>query len=361
MNPEQPSPVSTRWPVYGHRWAVAHLTLALAAGAAHGGGPRHAYLFQGPRQIGKSTFVRAYAQTLLCTGEVAPCGECRSCKLMERRSHPDFFRVAPLDKPPDDRAQGAKVPKVDRVGGTLYVDQARQVIHDVQLRPIEGRYKVFHIQDAQVANDSFFNALLKTLEEPPESTVICLTATDRNAILPTILSRCQVLELHPLDLETVAEALRTGWNVSADQAQLLTRLANGRLGWAVEQAQHADLWDERRQRLEQLWALLGADRVERLAASEALAARGASLYTTLELWVTWWRDLLLVQAGCAEACANVDQHDRLREQARGLEPNDVQRFVRTLQRVDGLLKETTVNVRLALDTLLLQMPSLSGP
>ncbi len=347
------------WPVDGHRWAVAHLKRALATAPAQGGGPRHAYLFLGPRQIGKSTFVRAFAQALLCTGDAPPCGRCRSCTLMGRGAHPDFVVVAPLERKPADNGEGApgdKAVAVDRRGGTLYVEQARQLIHGAQLRPLEGRRKVIHIQDAQCANDSFFNALLKTLEEPPEHVILCLTATDRSAILPTIMSRCQVMELHPLDHASMVAALTTRRQVPPARAELLARLANGRLGWAVEQHQREAVWQERTARLEQLWSLLGADRVQRLAAAEQLAARGAPLLATLELWESWWRDLLLAQAGCLAACANVDQLETIERQAALLAPEEVQAFMRTLQRIDGLLQDTTVMTRLALDTLLLRLP-----
>lgn len=347
------------WPVFGHRWAVAHLAKVLATRSEPGGGPAHAYLFLGPRQIGKSTFVRAFATALLCTGEMPPCGQCRSCQLMARAAHPDYRRVAPLDKTPDDKAQGAKAAKLDRLAGTLYVEQARQLIREIQLSAVEGAYKLFHIQDAQAANDSFFNALLKTLEEPPARTILCLTATDRNAILPTIQSRCQVIELHPLDQETVGRALREAWSVPPDKADLLARLANGRLGWAVEQAQRAELWQERQQKLEQLWSLMRADRLERLAYSEVMATRSAQLFTTLDLWAAWWRDLMLVQAGCAEACANVDHAVLLQQQAQALPPDEVQGYVRTLQRIETLLQETTLNIRLAIDALLLRMPRIA--
>lgn len=340
--PSQPA-----WPVYGHKWAVANLARALAAA----GGPRQAYLFLGPRQVGKSTLVRAFATALFCTGATSPCGTCRNCVLMAHGSHPDFHTISPLD--------GGNPPKVDRTAGKLYQEQAEELAKAAWLRPFEGAYKLFHIQDAQKAtSDRFLNLLLKTVEEPPESTIICISAIDRGSVLPTIVSRCQVLELRPLDHATIARALGEGWQVPSEQAELLARLSAGRLGWAVEQAQRPAMWQERETRLEQLWALIRTDRNERLALSEQMASRNAQLYAMLELWSTWWRDVMLVQAGGGDACCNTDFRMVLEQQAQALSPEQVQQYVHTMRRVEQSLR-TNVNARLALDVMLLRLPHLA--
>ena len=335
------------WPVYGHRWAVRNLARSLESVQ----GPRQAYLFLGPRQVGKSTLVRAFATALFCTGAEKPCGACRSCTVMAHASHPDFHTIAPLD--------GSDPPKVDRITGKLYQEQAEQLAADAWLRPFEGAHKLFHIQDAQKATtDRFLNLLLKTVEEPPESTIICITALDRESVLPTIVSRCQVFDLQPLDHPTIAQALVEGWHVPYEQAALLARLSAGRLGWAVEQAQRPAIWQERQTRLEQLWALLRADRNERLALSEQMASRNAQLYALLELWSVWWRDVMLVQAGGADACSNTDFRSELERQAQALAPEQVRDYIRTMRRVEQSLR-TNVNARLALDVLLLRLPHLA--
>lgn len=338
------------WPVYGHRGAV-QLLQHLTQSTAHQPGQdilHHAYLFWGPRQIGKSTLVRAFAQAILCMGgPQRPCGECRACRLMSKGVHPDYRLIQPVDK------SGA----VDRLDGTLRVEQAAEIIRDALLRPVEGRYKVFFLQDVQNANDGFANKLLKTLEEPPPHVVICVTALERTSVLPTIVSRCQPLELRPLDVATITRGLMEGWQAPAEQAGLLARLANGRLGWAVEQLQHPKGQEERVQQLQTLWRLMGANRIERLAFAEQLAAQRNSqqLFGLLELWATWCRDLLLVQNDCLELCCNVDQQSTLVQQARTVTAAAIQQYLHALKRIEGYLHHT-VNTRLALDVLLLQLP-----
>lgn len=364
-----PAPTPGQWPVFGHTWAIDLLakttatataaitaaTTAAAAEAAPRRGPSHAYLFLGPAQIGKSTLARAFAQALLCTDPLqSPCHQCRSCQLIARNAHPDLHLFQPKKKLPakDDEV-------VDRIDGSILRPQADLLVHEAALRPVEGRYRILLIQDAQRANDVFQNKVLKTLEEPPPNTILLLTALDRASLLPTIVSRCQVLQLRPLDIAATEAALQEGWGVAPQTAALYARLANGRLGWAVEQLADPQSSRQRLDQLRQLWELLPADRVQRLAFAESLAANRDSrqLFGMLELWTAWWRDVLLVQSGCTDACSNVDQDAELQRQAHLLDPEPVRKLIYTLRRIERYLHHT-VNTRLALDVLLLQLPTL---
>lgn len=352
MNPILPQKISDRlWPVVGHEGAV-HLLQQSVEAVQHDPtsrrGPKHAYLLLGARQVGKTTLSRAFAQALLCTdNQQRPCGVCRACRLLQKGHHPDLRLVQPLDK------TGA----VDRIVGMLRAEQAAEVIHDVALRPMESAYKLFIIQDAQSANDTFANKLLKTLEEPPDYAVFCLTALDRASLLPTIVSRCQILELRPLAQKTVADALVATWGAETAQADLLARLAGGRLGWAVQQLAQGDQLQSRLQRLQELWQLLKATAIERLAFAERLAGQqnAQQIFALLEIWTAWWRDLLLVQAGCVDLCTNIDQKEVLIQQAAQLSNKVVQEYLAVLKRLEGYLHHT-INVRLALEVLLLRMP-----
>lgn len=344
------------WPVRGHEWAVEYLQRVVAsnraAGSAGARGLRHAYLFVGPPQVGKTTLVRAFAQALLCTAAgdsdaPIPCGECRNCRLMSKGQHPDFLVIPPTDK--DGLA--------DRVNGTLRVEQSADLIHQASLRPLEGRYKVFLIQDAQMAHASFSHKILKTLEEPPAHVVLCVTATDRSELLPTIVSRCEVLELRPIPVATVRNALVDRWKLEEQRAELLARLCGGRLGWAVRQMENEDGASRRLQMLAQLQHLVRANRVERLRFAEEISTQrdDQGLFNMLELWVTWWRDVLLTQHGCSDAISNLDQQQEVQQYAGTLQAVDVERHLDTLQRVERYLHHT-VNTRLAMDTLLLDVP-----
>ncbi len=344
--------VENSWPIYGHQWAVQLLQRAAKNagdfGVENSSTLSHAYLLVGPTHIGKTALARVFGQSVLCEEtSIAPCGVCRSCRLMKQGSHPDFRLIQPLDKNGE----------VDRLNGTLKVEQAAELIREVTLRPIESRFRFFLIQDIQAANDSFANKILKTLEEPPGQVILCLTAEDRSLLLPTIVSRCQVLPLRPLGQESVRDGLIKQWQVPTEQAELLARISNGRLGWVVENLDDGRLLNRRQEELEQLWTLVRADRVDRLAFAEKLSSNrnSQSLFGLLELWTTWWRDVLLAQSGCIDSCCNIDQLEELNVQAQFIPQTIVRKYLQTLQELDTYLHHT-VNVRLALDVLLLRLP-----
>ena len=344
----------TTWRVIGHEWAVAYLQRAIAASSKQATdnrrGLRNAYLFLGPQQVGKSTLVREFAKALLCEhvdGSGQACGECTSCRLMNSGGHPDLRVYSPIDK--DDT--------VDRINGSLKVEQADELIHEASLRPNMGRYKVFLIQDAHLANAAYLNKILKTVEEPPDQTIICITATDRSEVLPTIVSRCEVMELRQLPAETIRRALVNKYAVNAEEAELLARLARGRFGWAVRQLEDKSDGEQRLEQIRQLHQLVAGSRVDRLLFSEETSAQrnNERLFSMLELWAVWWRDVLLVQNGCEDAISNLDQLQAVERYASELAPESVRRHLETLKRIERYLHHT-VNTRLALDTLLLDMP-----
>lgn len=328
-------------PVVGHEWAVQFLANLTS-------GLRHAYLFLGPSHIGKTTLATWFAQSLLCTGGPGrPCGTCRACGLMARGTHPDFRLVQPT----------ATDGEVDRTNGLLRSGAAEEIVRDAALHPLEGRYKIFLIQDFHQANSTFSNKLLKTLEEPPANVIVCITAVDRALLLPTIVSRCQTLELRPTPRATLYQALVERYGVEQPRADLLSRLANGRMGWALEQLAARDE-DERTTQLETLWNLITGNSVARLDWAEKLATNrnNVHLFGLLELWVNWWRDVMLYQAGSADACNNIDQLPRIQQCADAVPAVEIRDYLATLQRIEGYLHHT-VNTRLALDVLVMRLPT----
>lgn len=335
------------WSIYGHETAVGLLQRAVSPEF----GPRHAYLFLGPRHVGKRTLAQTFARALLCTNNdttnAVPCGACRPCKLMDSGNYPDFQQIQPLDK--DGH--------VDLENGQLRAHQASQIIQDAALSPLNGRYKIFVIQEIQNANPTFANKLLKTLEEPPDHVILCLTAPDRESLLPTIVSRCQILELRALSPATIESALIDRWKVDAAKAKLLAQLANGRLGWAVQQLADKNALEKRDADLVLLQNLAAAGRVERLAFAADLATKrnNSQIFTMLELWLLWWRDVLLAQSGMVEFCCNVDKVQEISAYAQAIPQQIVQQYIHTLRQVETYLRHTT-NLRLALDVILLQLP-----
>ena len=151
----------------------------------------HAYLFCGPRGVGKTSAARILARTINCeqlTPEGEACGVCPNC---QAALHQRAFNIYELDAASNNS-----------------VDDIRRLNEDVYIRPQQGKYKVYIIDEVHMLSSGAFNAFLKTLEEPPGYVVFILATTEKDKVLPTILSRCQVYDFKPIPPEQIAEQLR---------------------------------------------------------------------------------------------------------------------------------------------------------
>lgn len=301
----------------------------------------HAYLLVGPRHVGKGTLAINMAQALNCDGPEVPCGECRSCQRIREGKHAD---VTPIRL--DSRTE-------------IGIDDIRGLQHLANLPPYEGKCKVFIIDEAEYLSTEAANSLLKILEEPPPRVVWLLLAAEEERLLPTIISRCQRLELKPVPSERVQEVLINSYSVDADKAKLLTQLCHGRLGWALSALADCGIVEQRSQRIDRLVSLLTGGLEQRFAYAQELAnqfsqdRKGGAQIT--EIWLDWWRDLMLIKGDCREAIMNVDYMTVLEEQAGGLSLSEIKEFLANL----GLLQDAifrNVNPRLALEWLMLSLP-----
>jgi DNA polymerase-3 subunit delta' len=326
------------WPVVGHDWAIQLLQAGLDAGRLP-----HALLLAGPPHVGKTTLALTVAKAMNCQGQPRPCGQCRSCRRIAHGNHPDV-RIVTAEPGKEGR------------DGILKIDQIRALQREAALAPMESSHKVFLLREVERANLPAANALLKTLEEPPSQVVLLQTSARPHALLPTIISRCQVLQLRPTPLPEISQALQERWGATADEADLLARLSGGRLGWAVQRLNNAATWEERTYRLAQVQELAEQGHLARLKVAAGLSRTPQAVLPTLELWAAWWRDVLLLQWGCGEFITNVDQGQDLRVQASRFDPFHVRAFLARLQAAPMQLRRN-VNARLLLETLLLHMPT----
>lgn len=324
------------WSVVGHEWAVALMRRSLVESRVG-----HAYLITGSPQIGKTTLARTFAQALNCTHPQVterPCGACRACRLVRDGNHPDVQIIEPD-------------------GLYLKIDQIRALQHQVALSPVEGHWKVYILREMERATTEAANALLKTLEEPPSHAVLLLTASEVEALLPTIVSRCQPIMLRPLSRQTVEQALIERWQVSPERASLLARLSGGRLGWSVEASQKPSVLERRSQRLDELQELMGQGRAERFSCAEKLGRDPATLREVMSLWLTWWRDLLLLVHGSSATLTHQDRSEELHHLAEKLQVEQARQAVGAIRAaIQGL--DRHANPRLTIEVLMLNLPTL---
>lgn len=327
------------WPVYGHDWAVDHLRRALANGRV-----RHAYLIVGTESIGKETLARAFAMTLNCVeaDEAArPCGRCSACRRIAAGSHPDILYS-----------------ENDPVTGVLKTEEVRAVMSRIALKPYEARYRIAIFRDFDHARGNAQDALLKTLEEPPPQAVLILLAPAPETLLSTITSRSQIISLRPVAADVIREVLIQHKGASLDQADLLAGLSGGRLGWAFRALEDPAILDQRTQALDLLEDTLSRNRAGRFEIADGLSRDKLALTPLLELWQTYWRDVLLLTQGAATPPANLDRRDALEKLAFSLTPEEALGALKATRRtLDDLSKN--LNLRLALEVLFLDYPGLS--
>jgi len=345
--------VKTDWGLVGHEWVVRALASSLVNERA-----THAYLFTGPHAIGKTTLARALAQAWNCTGALAPCGECLACQKIARDRHPDvqIIEGVPVGYKFDEKSPPPPPRVNDWERRILKIDQIRAVQHDISRAPFEGRWRVIILRRFEEANEEAANAFLKTLEEPPSHTRLILTARDASLLLPTIASRCQVFPLRPLTPAQIETALSER-QVDRDTARLLAHLAGGRLGWAMRAAANPAMLNARRDYLDALNAALGEGRAERLMRAEVLAKKSDALPEMLDVWLGWWRDVLLVHAqrGDGTRITNIDRLTQLGEQATRYSLAQIENTLQAIRMTARYLAQN-VNARLALEVLLLNLP-----
>jgi DNA polymerase-3 subunit gamma/tau len=259
-----------------------------------------AYLFTGPRGTGKTSSARIFAKSLNCISTVAPtptpCGKCNVCQEIARGSTLDVIEI--------DAASNTGV------------DNIRDLIERSQFAPVQCRYKVYVIDEVHMLSTQAFNALLKTLEEPPDRVVFVLATTDPQRVLPTIISRCQKFDFRRIPLEAMIAHLHKiaqleNINIASDAVQMVAQIAQGGLRDAESLLDQLSLF-QGEVTVEKVWDLVGAvpenDLMDLLQAidtdnatalidmSRHLMDRGREPLIVLQSLASFYRDLLIAKA-----------------------------------------------------------------
>lgn len=323
------------WDLIGHEWAVDMLKKHVVNGTT-----RHAYLFCGPPGLGRRTLALRFAQALNCTTPSdagIPCGTCRDCKGIQSMQHADLSVI-----------------QAESEGGTLKVDQIRDMRKTMILKPYMSKYRVAIFLRFQEANDNAANALLKTLEEAPSYAVLILTADNPEQLLPTIVSRCEVLRLRSSSIEEVKKDLETK-GVESDKARLIAHISSGRPGYAHRLVEDDVLLDKREERLNELLTLLSASRVEKFSYADSLARDKDSMRQAITFWISYWRDIMLRTAQAGTTLVNVDRNVEIEDLAGQVDLSTARKVV---SRLENALEQIdrNVNPRLLAEVMLLDLP-----
>ena len=326
------------WNITGHEWAAEMLRRHIASQQ-----PRHAYLFSGAPGIGRRTLALRFAQALNCpqppqAGQ--PCGQCRICRQIGQMQHADLSVV-----------------QAESEGGTLKIEQVRELQRALALTPYEARYRIALLLRFEEANASAQNALLKTLEEAPPSVILLLTAASSESLLPTIVSRCEVLRLRPLPVERLEALLVERWQTPAADARRLAHLSGGRPGYALRLREDPGGLEQRRAWIDDLGQLLAAPRRQRFAYVERVLKDKEKLRQALQVWLSFWRDIFLTAAGARFPLTNLDQEAEVHRLAAAVGPATAHACTAALE--EALVRlDANANPRLLAEVTLLDWPRL---
>jgi len=304
----------------------------------------HALLFTGLEGIGKHLTALTLAKVLNCEGgsEDDCCDRCLSCRKIASGNHPDLLVV-------------------EREGQFIRIDRVRDLQRRLRFRPLEGRWRVVLIPDAQTMRTEAANALLKILEEPPPANLFLLTAPDATALLPTIVSRCLSLRFQPLSRAAIIAHLTRAHAVPAERAGVVAALAGGSLSRALALLDEEEL-SRRRWLLETFARIREVPVSEVLAVAEKWSGEKGDLSEDLE-WVKMWaRDVLVLHLATAgkETLLNQDLAGELSGGASRLEPSEAPRLFDTLCALQRAHGRQHLNKRSSLEALLLALRAGTG-
>lgn len=261
--------------IVGHEQIKEHMQAAIRDKK-----PFHAYLFQGEEGVGKEALARTFAAGLQCQSESAdkPCKECVSCRQMESGNQPDVIWVT-------------------REKASLGVDEIReQLCNTMDIKPFSSPYKIYLVPEAEKMTEAAQNALLKTIEEPPEYGIVILMTSNISALLPTIQSRCLTMEFRPLSTAVVESYVKEHCQVPDYQARASAAFAQGNLGKAMRYAKSEDFIERKDHIISLLRHVEQMDLSEMLSVIKDLGTRKDEVRDYIDLMVLWYRDVLLFKA-----------------------------------------------------------------
>ena len=329
---DQPSNLQDNWDILGHQWAVDLLKKHLETNRL-----RHAYLFTGPRGIGRRTLGLRFAQ-VLNTPNRQYNPEDKTSQQIGRMQHPDLSIV--------QREEGDRDLKIDAI---------RSLQHTLSLTPYMADYRIALLINFDEANDNAANALLKTLEEPSGRVVLLLTAESTESLLPTIVSRCEVIRLRPVPPAELAAGLSQQTGIPDEQALLLAHISSGRPGYALHLAQNPDLQEQRTIMLRDQLTLLNSSRVQRFSYADKLSKDKEHFLQTMVIWLAFWRDVLLQTISAAPQLTNPDLSEEINKLAQHIDTDSAQKVVVALEKKLGEVR-WNAHPRLAAEALMLQFP-----
>ena len=320
--------------IVGHEEIIQHMKSSIEQNKVG-----HAYIISGEADSGKKMLARTFAQTLQCeAGGTDPCEECTSCKQALSKNHPDIITVT------------------HEKDGVLSVDEVReQIVNSMGIRPYKSKYKIYIVPDAELMNQAAQNALLKTIEEPPEYGIIILLTSNERKLLDTVKSRCIMLSTKPVRELDMLEYLQKNMGLTEDKAHFCIDFANGNMGRAIKLATH----DEYAQIVESVVTVMkkisDLDVDDLSYAVEHIESFKLSINDYLDLMAMWYRDILMLKVtGKIDKLLFRNEYAILKKQAETLSYSGVEDKIEAVMRAKTRLA-VNANFDVTMELLLLTL------
>lgn len=320
--------------VVGHKNIIQYIGNAVTSGAIS-----HAYILNGERGSGKKLLANLFAMSLQCQNrdeDGDACGKCQSCKQAVSGNQPDIIRVT-HEKPT-----------------TISVDDIReQVNNDIQIKPYSSPYKIYIIAEADMMSVQAQNALLKTIEEPPEYTVIILLTENAETLLPTIRSRCVMLKLRNIKDQLVKKYLMEQMEIPDYKADVCVAFAQGNMGKAIALAT-SEYFNEIKEEAVHLLRNIDDMQVEELmGAVKKCSAYKMNISDYMDVIAIWYRDVLIYKATKnVDRVVFSDQMRYIKDRAKKSSYEGIENILEGLEKAKARLK-ANVNFELTMELLLL--------
>lgn len=317
--------------IIGHESIIEHLKNAIQTKKVS-----HAYLLQGEEGMGKKLIATVFAKTLQCEeGGIEPCNQCKSCMQVDSNNHPDIIWV-------------------NHEKASIGVDDIRsQVNHNIQVKPYNSPYKIYIIDDAEKLTEQAQNALLKTIEEPPEYAIVLLLADNINAILQTILSRCVKLSLKSVDKTAIKEFLMVQYQIPDYAAGVAADFSGGNVGKAIKYASSEEFTRMKDNVLHLLKYIDDMELYEVIAGLKTFTADKGSIDDYIDLMMLWYRDILMFKATAdPNLMLYKDELTFIRKQANKISYEGLENIISAMDKAKLRLK-ANVNFDIALELMLL--------
>lgn len=318
--------------IIGHQQIIEHLQNAIQLNKVS-----HAYIFNGEQGAGKKLLADTFAKTLQCREQgTEPCMKCQSCKQAETRNQPDIIYVS-HEKP-----------------NTVSVEDIREQLNGtISIKPYSSPYKIYIVDEAEKLTVQAQNALLKTIEEPPAYAVILLLTTNADAFLPTILSRCVVLNLKPVQDVLVKKYLMEQMEIPDYQADICVAFAQGNIGKAKKLASSENFTQIKDHALHLIKYIPDMEIYEIIEGIKSISEFKLDIHDYLDIIMIWYRDVLMFKATQdANMLVFEDEVNTIQKQADKSSYEGLERIIHGLEKAKVRLN-ANVNFDLTMELLLL--------